>query len=143
MSLSLIPAPSSVSWAFVHTPGGEATGSLCLYDDLCLLPQVCSVIYRFIISQPSLLQLSCIVAEGPPAAVTRITRAGEGRCDLDISFGEAETLTTQDLLFLKGQRWLPPPVTMEVVVQSQESLRHITMTDPQPRGQKLSSVLWG
>ena len=44
LSLSLTPAPYSVSRASVHTPSGEATGSLCLYEFLCLWPQVCAII---------------------------------------------------------------------------------------------------
>ena len=38
------PSSFSVSGASVHTPGAEATGSLCLYDLLCLWPQVCAII---------------------------------------------------------------------------------------------------
>ena len=44
------------------------------------------------------------------------------RSDFDIDYGEAETFTTHDLLFLKRQQWLPPSVTMEVVVQIQARL---------------------
>ena len=38
------PSSFSVGGASVHTPGGETTGSLCLYDLLCLWPQVCAII---------------------------------------------------------------------------------------------------
>ena len=59
------PSSFSVGGAFVHTPGGETTGSLCLYDLLCLWPQVCAIIYRFINNQPLVFKLSGVVAVGP------------------------------------------------------------------------------
>ena len=81
--------------------------------------------------------VSCVVAEGCPAVVTRTTRAGP---DLDIGYGEAETLTTQDILFLKAQHWVPPSVTMEIKVQFQERVGLITKTNTSV--QVTHSVIW-